>query len=184
MFTTDYKISMPLSGIATSWVERDNTKVAYLDYDVKKGFNWNLKFYSDEAKKDPIIEVNEKKTDKGKGYEVRDIKSGEILGFWIRKKRFLNLFLKEPYSFDVNGNVSLTSPGEGFFKLLIPGAIRKMMARKVLDGSGNVLATISVQSTLGCGVVKVKYPEGKATDRNTAVAIAVLAAVCGLGDGM
>lgn len=43
-FKTDYKIQMPLSGVAMSSFERNGTKFAYLDYDVKKGLKWNMKF--------------------------------------------------------------------------------------------------------------------------------------------
>ena len=37
-FKSEYKVCMPLSGIATSWFEHNKNKFAYLDYDVKKGF--------------------------------------------------------------------------------------------------------------------------------------------------
>lgn len=60
MFEKEYKVQMPMSGLATSWFERGKgEKFAYLSYDVKKGFNWNMKVYSDEAKKDAFLEANE-----------------------------------------------------------------------------------------------------------------------------
>jgi len=185
MFTTDYKISMPLSGVATSWFERGKgDKFAYLTYDVQKGMKWSMKVYLDEAKKDPILEANQLKlTVSGEaGYEFKSLTTGDVLGAWVPQKRFLNLFLRAPYKLVVGGNVVAMSPGESIFKLLIPGAIRKMIARKVVASTGGSIAKISAQSTLGCGVVKVKLTNGKLPDEKMSVAIAVLAAICGLQD--
>ena len=112
----------------------------------------------------------------------KDAKSSEELGAWVPQKRFLNIFLRAPYRLVVNGEVVATSPGDGFFKLLIPGAVRKMMARKVLTADGKSVAKITAQSTLGCGVVNVKPEGGMATDDRLATAVAVLAAICGLQD--
>ena len=182
---SDYKISMPLSGIAASWFEHDGKKFAYLDYDVKKGFKWNMKFYSDEAKKDVIIEADQQKLSAlagQSGYVFKDAKNGEELGAWVPQKRFLNIFLRAPYRLMIKGEVVATSPGDGFFKLLIPGAIRKMIARKVLMANGKAIAKIGAQSTLGCGVVNVKPEGGTIADDKLAVAVAVLAAICGLQD--
>ena len=184
-FKVGYKVSMPLSGIATSWFEQDKDKFAYLDYDVKKGLKWSMKFYSDEAKKDVFLEADQQKLSAlagQSGYVFKDAHNGEELGTWVPKKRFLNLFLRAPYRLMVKGEVVATSPGDGFFKLLIPGAIRKMMARKVLTASGKAVAKISAQSTLGCGVVNMKPEGGAITDDKLAVAVAVLAAICGLQD--
>lgn len=184
-FKSEYKVSMPLSGIATSWFEQDKDKFAYLDYDVKKGFKWNMKFYSDEAKKEVLIEADQEKLSAlagQSGYVFKDAKSGESLGAWVPKKRFLNVFLRAPYKLVVDGQVVATSPGEGFLRLLIPGTIRKFMSRKVLAADGRVVARISAQSTLGSGVVKVKPEGGTIADGKLATAIAVLAAICGLQD--
>ena len=184
-FKSEYKISMPLSGIATSWFEHDKNKFAYLDYDVKKGFKWNMKFYSDEAKKDVLIEADQEKLSAlagQSGYVFKDAKSGEVLGTWVPKKRVLNMFLRAPYKLVVNNEVVAMSPGDGFFKLLIPGTIRKFMSRKVLAADGRVVARISAQSTLGCGVVTVKPEGGMIADDKLATATAVLAAICGLQD--
>ena len=184
-FKSEYKVSMPLSGIATSWFEHDKNKFAYLDYDVKKGFKWNMKFYSDEAKKDVLIEADQEKLSAlagQSGYVFKDAKSGEPLGAWVPKKRFLNVFLRAPYKLVVDGQVVATSPGDGFFKLLIPGAIRKLMSRKVFAADGRAVARISAQSALGCGVVKVKPEGGTIADGKLATATAVLAAICGLQD--
>lgn len=185
MFTTDYKISMPLSGVATSWFERGTgDKFAYLAYDVQKGLKWNMKFYLDEAPKDAVLEANQLKlTVSGEaGYEFKDLKTGMVLGAWIPQKRFLNLFLRAPYKLVVEGDVVATSPGDSFFKLMIPGAIRKMIARKVIASNGCSIAKISAQSALGCGVVKVRLANGKLPEEKMSVAVAVLAAICGLQD--
>lgn len=185
MFTTEYKISMPLSGVATSWFERNKEKFAYLDYDVKKGLKWNMKFYVDEAKSSAFLEAEQLKLSflaGQSGYQFSDVKTGEILGVWVPKKRFLNLFLRAPYKLWVDNKVVATSPGEGFFKLFIPGAIRKMMSRSVTSADGKKIAQISTQSTLGCGVVKVKPVGGKIADERMSKAVAVLAAICGLQD--
>lgn len=184
-FKLEYKVCMPLSGIASSWFEHTKNKFAYLDYDVKKGFKWNMKFYSDEAKKDVIIEADQQKLSAlagQSGYVFKDAKSGEEFGAWVPQKRFLNIFLRAPYKLVVGGQVVATSPGDGFFKLLIPGAVRKMMARKVLTADGKSVAKITAQSTLGCGVVNVKPEGGTIADNKLAVAVAVLAAICGLQD--
>lgn len=184
-FKSEYKVSMPLSGIATSWFEHDKNKFAYLDYDVKKGLKWNMKFYSDEAKKDVLIEADQEKLSAlagQSGYVFKDAKSGEVLGTWVPKKRVLNIFLRASYKLIVNDEVVAVSPGDGFFKLLIPGAIRKLMSRKVLMADGKAVARISAQSTLGCGVVKVKPEGGMIADDKLATATAVFAAICGLQD--
>ena len=184
-FKSAYKISMPLSGVAVSWFERDKNKFAYLDYDVKKGFKWNMKFYSDEAKKDVLIEADQQKLSAlagQSGYVFKDAQSGEELGAWVPQRRFLNIFLRAPYRLVVKGEVVAISPGDGFFKLLIPGAVRKMMARKVMAANGTAIAKITAQSTLGCGVVNMKPEGGTIADDKLAVAVAVLAAICGLQD--
>lgn len=185
LFKSTYKISMPLSGIAASWFERDGNKFAYLDYDVKKGFKWNMKFYSDEAKKDVVMEADQQKLSAlagQSGYVFKDAKSGEELGVWVPQKRFLNIFLRAPYKLVVDGQVVATSPGEGFFKLFMPGAVRKFIARKVVSADGKTVARISAQSTLGCGVVNVKPEGGTMADDKLATAVSVLAAICGLQD--
>ena len=185
LFKSDYKISMPLSGIAASWFERDGKKFAYLDYDVKKGFKWNMKFYSDEAKTDVVIEADQQKLSAlagQSGYVFKDAKTGEELGAWVPQKRFLNIFLRAPYKLVVGGQTVATSPGDGFFKLFIPGSVRKFIARKVLAADGKVVAKVSAQSTLGCGVVTVKPEGGTVADGKLATAVAVLAAICGLQD--
>lgn len=187
MFEKEYKVSMPMSGLATSWFERGKgEKFAYLSYDVKKGFNWNMKVYSDEAKKDAFLEANETKVDvagdKKPGYEIKDLKSGQVLGAWVKTKRFLNLFLNAPFTLYVDGQVVAKAPGESFFKLMIPAFIRKMTPRKVVDANGKVVAKVSKQAVLDCGVVKVKPEGGTIADAKLATAIAVLAGIVGLDD--
>ena len=185
MFKSAYKISMPLSGIASSWFERDKNKFAFLDYDVKKGLKWNMKFYSDEKKSVLFMEADQQKLSLAagqSGYVFKDATSGEVLGAWVPKKRFLNIFLRAPYKLVVNEQVVATSPGDGFFKLLIPGSIRKFIARKVLAADGKTIAKITAQSTFGCGVVNVKPEAGVIADGKLATAVAVLAAICGLQD--
>lgn len=187
MFEKEYKVQMPMSGLATSWFERGKgEKFAYLSYDVKKGFNWNMKVYSDEAKKDAIIEANETKVEvaggKKPGYEMKDLKSGKVLGAWVKTKRFLNLFLKAPFTLYVDGQVVAKAPGESFFKLLIPSGIRNVMPRKVVDANGKVVAKVSQLATLGNGVVTVKPEGGTIEDEKLATAIAVLAGIVGLDD--
>ena len=184
-FKSEYKVCMPFSGIATSWFEHNKNKFAYLDYDVKKGFKWNMKFYSDEAKTDILMEVDQEKLSAlagQSGYVFKNAKNGDVLGAWVPKKRFLNVFLRAPYKLMVGNEVVAMSPGDGFFKLLIPGAIRKFMARKVIAANGKVIAKLSAQSTLGNGVVKVKPEGGMISDGMLATAVAVFAAVCGLQD--
>ena len=186
MFEKGYKISMPLSGVAASWFERDNKKkFAYLDYDVKKGFKWKMKFYEDEEKKKAFLEASQQKLSflaGQSGYEFKSLADGRILGTWVPKKRFLNILLRSSYTLVVDGNVVASAPGDSFFKLFIPGAIRKMMSRKVLSADGKVIAKISVQSALGCGVVKVSPANGEIADEGMATAVAVFAAICGLQD--
>lgn len=186
MFKSKYKISMPLSGVAASWLERDGKKFAYLDYDVKKGFKWNMKIYSDEAKSDVLIEVDEQKLSLlagQSGYVFKDAKTGEELGAWVPKKRFLNIFLRAPYKLMVGGQVAATSPGDGFFKLFMPGSVRTFLfGRKVCSSDGKVVAKIFTQSTMGCGLVKVNPADKEIADGKIATAIAVLAAICGLQD--
>ena len=186
MFEKGYKISMPLSGVAASWFERDNKKkFAYLDYDVKKGFKWKMKFYEDEEKKKAFLEASQQKLSflaGQSGYEFKSLADGRVLGTWVPKKRFLNILLRSSYTLVVDGNVVASAPGDSFFKLFIPGAIRKMMSRKVLSTDGKVIAKISVQSALGCGVVKVSPTNGEIADEGMATSIAVFAAICGLQD--
>lgn len=185
MFKKEYKLSMPLSGIAVSWFERDKEKFAFLDYDVKKGFTWEMKFYEDEQKKKAFLEASQQKLSflaGQSGYEFKCLADGQVLGAWIPKKRFLNILLRAPYTLIADGKTIAKSPGDSFFKLLIPSAIRKMLGRKVLSAEGQVIAKISVQSALGCGVVKVSPTNGEISDGKMATAIAVLAAICGLQD--
>lgn len=186
-FKTEYKINMPLSGIAVSWFSRGkDEKFAYLDYEVEKGMKWSMKFYSDEAKSDLVMEANQQKLSflaGQSGYVFKDAKSGEELGTWVPQKRFLNIFLRAPYKLMVGEKEVATSPGEGFFKLLVPGAMRKLISRKViLSADKKQIAAISAQSVLGCGVVKVKPAGGAIEDAKMATAVAVLAAICGLQD--
>ncbi len=186
MFEKEYKVQMPMSGLATSWFERGKgEKFAWLDYDVKKLLKWNMKVYSDEAKKDAFLEANEGKIASlgGKpGYEIKDLKSGQVLGAWVKTKRFLNLFLNAPFTLYVDGQVVAKAPGESFFKLMVPAFIRKMTPRKVVDANGKVVAKVSKQAALGCGVVKVKPEGGTIEDAKLATAIAVLAGIVGLDD--
>ncbi len=185
-FKSDYKVSMPLSGIATStFCKGKDEKFAYLDYDVKKGMKWNMKIYSDEAKTDVLIEVDQQKLSflaGQSGYVFKDAKSGEELGVWVPKKRLLNIFLLAPYKLMVKEQVAAVSPGEGFFKLFVPGAIRKMFARKILSADNKPIAKLKAQSVLGCGVVKVAPAGGCIEDGKMAIALAVFAAICGLQD--
>ena len=184
-FEKAYKISMPLSGLASSWFEADGKKFAYMDYDVKKGLKWEMKFYSDEEKKNAFIEIVEQKNSLlDGGYAFKDAVSGEQLGVWAPKKRFLNLFLRAPYTLTVNGKVVAMSPGEGFFKLFVPGKIRSFLCpRKVLNADGKPVAKISTQSTFGCGITKVKpCGENTISESGLGTAVAVLAAICGLQD--
>lgn len=185
LFKKDYKFSMPLSGVAVSWFERDKKKFAYLDYDVKKGFKWEMKFYEDEEKKKAFLEASQQKLSflaGQSGYEFKSLADGRVLGTWVPKKRFLNILLRSSYTLVVDGNVVASAPGDSFLKLFIPGAIRKMMSRKVLSADGKVIAKISVQSALGCGVVKVSPANGEIADEGMATAVAVFAAICGLQD--
>lgn len=185
LFKKDYKLSMPLSGVAVSWFERDKKKFAYLDYDVKKGFKWEMKFYEDEEKKKAFLEASQQKLSflaGQSGYEFKSLADGRVLGTWVPKKRFLNILLRSSYTLVVDGNVVASAPGDSFLKLFIPGAIRKMMSRKVLSADGKVIAKISVQSALGCGVVKVSPANGEIADEGMATAVAVFAAICGLQD--
>ena len=185
LFRSEYKISMPLSGLAVSWFERKaDGKFAFLDYDVKKGLKWNMTFYRDEGKKEVLLSVEQKKLAPlagQSGYEFKDA-TGNVLAAWVPKKRFLNLFLKAGYELVVDGKTAAKSPGEGFFKLFIPGAVRKMLARKVLTADGKVVAKVRAVSTLGCGTVTIK-PEGEEiSDGFMATAVAVFGAICGLQD--
>lgn len=185
MFKKGYRLSMPLSGVAVSWFERDKKKFAYLDYDVKKGFKWEMKFYEDEEKKKAFLEASQQKLSflaGQSGYEFKDATTGQVLGAWVPKKRFLNLFLRSQYALLVDGKAVAMAPGDSFFRLFMPGAIRKMLSRKVLSADGRAIAKISVQSALGCGVVKVSPTNGEISDGNMAAAVAVLAAICGLQD--
>lgn len=180
---SEYEVSTSLGGLANSAFESKKKKFAYVDYEVVKGFKWNMKIYADEAKKELLIEAEEQSALAGfmdqAGYVFKDAKTGDILGAWVPKKRILNIFLKAPYKLVVNNNVLATAPGEGFFKLFIPGSMRKFIARKVLASNGNVLAKISTRLS---GGVKVK-PEGPGiSDDFIATAIAVLAAICGVQD--
>lgn len=189
-FTKAYKISMPLSGIAISTFLRNggvsnNSKFAFLDYDVKKGFKWRMTFFRDEGKANPILEVEEKKLSLltgQSGYEVRDVETGNVSGVWVPKKRFLNMFLRASYEYIEDGKVILKSPGESFLKLFVPRAIRSWIARKVITADGRMIAKMRVMATVGCGIVSVKPVGEKVEDRNLAVAMAVLAAICGLQD--
>jgi len=185
LFKKGYRLSMPLSGIATSWFERDNKKFAYLAYDVKKGLKWEMKFYEDEAKSKAFLEVSQQKLSLlagQSGYEFKSLADGQVLGAWVPKKRFLNILLRSSYTLMVDGKAVATSPGDSCFRLLIPGAIRKWISRKVLSSDGKVIAKISVQSVIGCGVVKVTPTDGEIADAKMATAVAVLAAICGLQD--
>lgn len=184
-FKKGYKLSMPLSGIATSWFERDNKKFAYLDYDVKKGLKWEMKFYRDEEKKKAFLEASQQKLSLlagESGYEFKNLADEQVLGAWVPKKRFLNILLRSSYTLVVDGKSVATSPGDSCFRLLIPGAIRKWISRKVLSSDGKAIAKISVQSVLGCGVVKVTPTGGEIADEKMATAVAVFAAICGLQD--
>ena len=185
LFRSEYKISMLLSGVATSWFERNGEgKFAFLDYDVKKGFKWNMTFYRDEGKKEVLLSAKEKKLALlagQSGYEFTDA-TGKVLGVWVPKKRILNLFLKAGYELVVDGKVVAKSPAEGFFKLFIPSTVRKMFARKVLTSDGKIIAKVRAVSTLGCGVVTVKPENGNLSDDFMATAIAVFGAICGLQD--
>jgi hypothetical protein len=184
-FKSEYKINMPLSGVAVSWFERkDEGKFAFLDYDVKKGLKWSMTFYRDEGKKEVLLSAEQKKLAPlagQSGYEFVD-STGKVLGAWVPKKRFLNLFLKAGYELVVDGKVVAKSPAEGFFKLFIPGSVRKMLARKVLTADGKPIAKVRVVSTLGCGAVTVKPDNGDISDGFLATAVAVFGAICGLQD--
>lgn len=183
MFKREYKISMPMSGLATSWFERDKQKFAYLDYDVKKGFKWEMKFYEDEGKKRELLEASQQKLSflaGQSGYEFKSLAEGRVLGAWVPKKRFLNIFLRSPYTLVVDGKVVATSSGDSCLKLLLPESLRG--SRKVLSADGKVIAKISVKSVLGCGTVKVSPTNGEIADERMATAVAVFAAICGLQD--
>ena len=184
LFRSRYKINMPLGGMTSSWFERDNARFAYLDYDVKKGLKWNMKFYSDLDRKNVLLSAEQKKLAMlagQSGYEFMDA-DGKVLGAWIPKKRFLNMFLKAGYELVVDGKVVAKSPAEGFFKLFIPRSVRKILARKVLAADGKVIAKVRVVSTLGCGKVSVKPTNGEISDGFLATADAVFGAICGLQD--
>lgn len=183
-FKSEYDVSTALGGIANSYFESKKNKFAYIEYDVAKGFKWNMKIYSDEAKTDLLIEADEQSAVAGlmdsAGYVFKDAKSGEVLGAWVPQKRLLlNMFLKASYKLVVNNNVVATAPGEGFFKLFIPGSMRKFIARKVIAGNGSLLAKISTRLT---GGVKVKPQGDMVSDDFMATAIAVFAAICGVQD--
>lgn len=185
LFKKAYNLNMPLSGIAASWFERDKNKFAYLDYDVKKGFKWEMKLYEDKEKEKAFLEASQQKLSflaGQSGYEFKSLADGQALGVWVPKKRFLNILLRSSYTLMVDGKAVATSPGDSFFKLLIPGAIRKMFSRKVLSADGKVFAKISVRSTFGCGVVKVTPTDGEIADGKMATSVAVFAAICGLQD--
>lgn len=185
LFGSEYKISMPLSGVAASWFERKSEgEFAFLDYDVKKGLKWSMTFYRDEGKKEVLLSVEQKKLAPlagQSGYEFAD-SNGKVLGAWVPKKRFLNLFLKAGYELVVDGKTIAKSPAEGFFKLFIPSAVRKMIARNVLTADGKAIAKVRAVSTLGCGTVTVKPDNGKIPDDFMATSVAVFGAICGLQD--
>lgn len=185
LFRSEYKISMPLSGVAVSWFERKSDgKFAFLDYDVKKGLKWNMTFYRDEGKKEILLSAEQKKLSMlagQSGYEFADA-SGKVLGAWVPKKRFLNLFLKAGYELVVDGKAIAKSPAEGFFKHFIPGAARKMFARKVVTADGKPIAKVRAVSTLGCGTVTIKPENGEISDSFLATAVAIFGAICGLQD--
>lgn len=183
-FKSEYDVSTALGGVTNSSFESNKNKFAYVDYDVAKGFKWNMKIYSDEAKTDLLIEADEQSAIAGfmdsAGYVFKDAKSGEVLGAWVPKKRFLlNMFLKAPYKLVVNNNVVATAPGEGFFKLFIPGSMRKFIARKIIASNGSLIAKISTRLT---GGVKVKPQSNMLSDDFMATAIAAFAAICGVQD--
>ena len=144
---------------------------------------WNMKIYSDEAKTDLLIEVEEQSALAGlmdqSGYVFKNAKTGEILGAWVPQKRFLNMFLKSPYKLVVNNNVVATAPGEGFFKLFVPSSIRKLIARKVLSPDGNLLTKIHYCISGGVNVIP---QQAVASDDFMSMAIAVFAAICSVQD--
>lgn len=142
-FKTDYKIQMPLSGVAMSSFERNGTKFAYLDYDVKKGLKWNMKFYWDKEKAKPFFDVDETKNAwlSDSGYEIKDAASGQILGAWVPKKRLLRWFLRQTYTFVVNGKVVARSPGDSCLKVIAAEtgrSSRESLTTVVLDDAAPI----------------------------------------------
>ena len=181
---SEYTItSTPLGGLVNAAFQKKKDKFAYLDYDVAKGFKWNMKIYADEAKTDLLIEVEEQSAISGlldqSGYVFKNAKTGETLGAWVPKKRFLNMFLKAHYKLMVNNDVVATAPGEGFFKLFIPGSMRKLMGRKVFSADGNLLTKIHY--CLSGGVNVIPQPTVMSDDFMS-MATAVFAAICSIQD--
>ena len=181
---TEYSVGWAMGGLANTSFEKDKKKFAYLEYDVKKGFKWSLKIYSDEEKQDLLIEVEEQSAIAGvlldqSGYVFKDAQKNEILGMWKPTKSLLNMFLKAPYKLIVNNEIVAIAPGENFFKLFIPSFIRKMTPRKVLTVYGEVIAKISTEFSQ---CISVKPECGAIQDDRLAIAIAAFVAICGVQD--
>lgn len=179
MFKSTFRVKAGLGVLGTSVVTRDKQNLAWIDYDVKKGLRWTIKFYTEEEKKNAFLEITEKKlalTGEG-GYDIADLKSGESVGSWIPKKSFMNLFLAASYKLIINDQVVLTSPGEGFGRLFLPKVMRNMMGRKVFDANGKLVAKVKWALTVGEAELEVAYTDGTMEDEKLATAFAALAAI-------
>lgn len=180
MFKTNFRVLAGLGVLGTSVVTRDKQKLAWIDYDVKKGLRWTIKFYTEEEKQNAFLEITEKKfalSGEG-GYDITDLKTGKSVGTWVPKKRFLNFFLAAGYKLFIDDKVVLTSPAEGFGRLFLPKVIRNMMGRKIYDADGNLVAKVKWAWTFAEATLEVLYTkDGKMEDDVLATAFAAMAAI-------